>query len=216
MSQDQAWLGRRHYEQRSAVTNVYVLIDYDNAKATRARETTEAQARASLQRLLDSTERLFRVTDLAPNRTYFELYGGWRNPDGYPSEENQRLLRVLGDFVGTKAGTSRTAFTLVQSIVGCADTLVGTRDSGNQKMVDGMLVLDVVSRARELSGTDSAIVVVSADVDILPGLILAAEVSNRTLPLFLLRLLLIHDTRPDTTPQDRHLADRAAVISFRR
>lgn len=195
---------------------VYVLIDYDNAKATHARERSDAHSTASLQRLLDSTDRLFSIVNLSPKRTFFELYGGWRNPDGLPSEEHQRLSRVIANFGRAKARNSLVSIALVEELQGSADTLVGTRDSGRQKMVDGMLVLDTVARARELKDATAAIVVVSADVDILPGMVLAAEVSDGRLPLFLLRLLLERDQRPDDQPQDKHLSGRAAVLSFRR
>lgn len=209
-------MGSRYHDQLSDVTNAYVVVDYDNAKGTRAREATDAQARVSLQRLVDSTERLFSLVNLSPRRTYFELYGGWRNPDGHPSEENQRLTRVLVDFIGVKIAQSRTSFSLVQSIQGCSDTFIGTRDSGAQKMVDGMMVLDLATRAVALKGTDSALVAITADVDIHPGLVAAATLSEGRLPLFLLRLLLVGDVRPDSTPQDRLLGDRAAVFSLRR
>lgn len=209
-------MGHRYYDELSRVTMVFMLVDYDNAKATAARERSDAQARASLQRLLDSADRFFTIANLSPKRTFFELYGGWRNPDGLPSEDHQRLSRVIPDFARTKAGGSWASFALVEALREPTETLVGTRDSGDQKMVDGMLVLDTVARARELKDATAAIVVVSADVDVLPGIVLAAEVSGGRLPLFLLRLLLGHDTRKDDRPQDKHLVERAAVLSLRR
>ena len=206
--------------QRSAmkaIEEVFVLADYDNCKAGASREETDAEAGASLERLFEVVDDLLRSRGMTEvKRVYLYLYGGWLDEKGRPSAESTRIGRVLPRYRSRKIAASHVTIATKIALEAFPErSLIGTRYGGKQKMVDAMLALDAAHFATPSDpsrAADRAVVIVSADVDILPGL-----VSRRRVPQFLLRLLRrgATESRPDTFPHDRVLGEVAEIHSRR-
>jgi uncharacterized LabA/DUF88 family protein len=103
------------------------------------------------------------------------LYGGWLDESGYFSNPAQRLLPELRHFRGRRRGT-RFATTLALTLRAAPDCrLIGTVRTSTtrqrQKMIDGMLTVDILHAVADLS----AIVVASDDDDLVPAVLLAAR-----------------------------------------
>lgn len=203
-------------ERLEDIREIHALVDYDNVKAGVSRETQPKESHASLDRLLSYLDRKLEQLGFMPRRTYVHLYGGWLNEDGRGSQDAQNLAPILHEFRTRKVAGGRISLDLKKRLEVLPDEqpgpeLLGTRYKGRQKMVDAMLVLDTLRFCANATPA-LAVVVVSHDVDLLPGLLAASGGSGGPVPKYLLRLLRrSNDERKGACPQDLLLADVAEV-----
>lgn len=148
------------------------LVDYDNIGMTLVGRGDTVVALPDIIHLTVEAVRRHM-----PNEKGVEvrLYGGWLDEDGWFSAPAARLLPELRHYRGLRQGI-RVVPSLALSIRGAPDCrLAGTVRSAaarpRQKMVDGMLTLDISACAAERR----QVLIVSDDDDLVPAALLSAR-----------------------------------------
>jgi len=155
-----------------AASHVTVLTDYDNLAMSFVGRGDTASAFPNVADtvitcILSYLPRLVSVD--------IRLYGGWLDEYGYFSHTAQRILPELRHFRGRR-GATRFATSLALTLRGVPTCrLLGSvRSKGTrhrQKMVDGMMTLDIFHAAVDCS----AVAIVSDDDDLVPAALLTAR-----------------------------------------
>ena len=148
------------------------FIDYDNVAMELFGRGDTVPALAEIVHVAVEAVR----RDLPFVRTLdLRLYGGWLDESGFFSSPAARLLPELRRFRGLRGGI-RIATSLALALRGVPDCrLIGslrvTASRRRQKMVDGMLTLDICFSASD----PGVVVMISDDDDLVPAALMASR-----------------------------------------
>jgi len=161
---------------------VFALVDYDNA--IEEWENTQADVGLNLSVLCSRlSARLSALIPGSENLTV-RLYGGWNTAGNQPTRRADWLLAELPNY-RKRFGPLRVRPSIVTELIIRSDlTFIGTYQNQEQKMVDGMLMVDALELATD---ANIAVAVVSDDDDFVPAIISGAERRKSTNPIYLLR-----------------------------
>jgi hypothetical protein len=157
---------------------ITALVDYDNVRS--ANERTAYDARLNLEDLVSTI--VGTVLSLQPKATDLELrlYGGWIDENSRYSALAQWLLACLPDTPRRRGRLRVRTLLAVAPLCAPEVTLVGLVRLGpngrRQKMVDSLLLIDLVHLMRERS---IRLMVVSDDDDFVPGAVAATRWSKQ-------------------------------------
>lgn len=161
---------------------VHTLIDYDNA--IEVPERTAPDVAVNLAVLVPRLTAKLGALVPDSQELLCRLYGGWMTLDSQLTQRAVWLLAELSNF-RRKTGPHRLRLTMAREIIARSDlTLIGTYQNNSQKMVDGMLSVDVIELSAE---KDTSLAFVSDDDDFVPAIIAASETRLRGNPIHLLR-----------------------------
>lgn len=116
---------------------------------------------------------------------------------------------MLGEMAKLRGrqGPLRTRISLATEMVSRSDiTLIGTYRDGGQKMVDGMISVDLMTLAND---AECSLVLVSDDDDFVPSMIGIGETRNSRNPLFVLR----RQKKLGVAPNDKYMSSCNVVIA---
>lgn len=183
---------------------VHTLIDYDNVKQNNERGSADVSINLSL--LIPSLSN--RVSALLPDsqEIWCRLYGGWITLDSQRTLQGTWMLSEISKFRG-RIGPLRSKISMSTEISARSDlTLIGTYRDGGQKMVDGMMSVDLISLSDD---HDTSLVIVSDDDDLVPSIIASSVKRPSNNPVFVLR----RQKKPGSGPNDRLLSQCNVVIA---
>lgn len=161
---------------------VHTLVDYDNA--TERPERVLSDTMVNLTVLVNRLTR--KVSSIVPDseELLVRLYGGWITLGNQLTHRANWLLAALPNF-RKKFGPLRVRITIAREIVARSDlTLIGTYQNSEQKMVDGMLSVDLLELSPQ---RDTSLVLVSDDDDFVPAVVASAERRTAANPVHILR-----------------------------
>jgi len=148
-----------------------IFVDYDNTALYRP-ERTDDECYASLGSAIEKVKCFAkdRLKGAGVTELELRLYGGWIDVAGHPTERHLRLARCIRKIPTRICGLRLTAEIITRPI-NVNQALVGSYKDGGQKMVDTMIVADILWCAYNWQ---SPMLVLSDDDDIIPGVLGAA------------------------------------------
>jgi hypothetical protein len=157
---------------------VFALIDYDNVKPYQ-QERAATDVEANLLRIAEHVTAVAR--DNYPGTTHLELrlYGGWTDRMDGSTASSVWMDRVIHK-VRKRFNRIRVVPEIAVSNYDCSlPRLVGLYRDGGQKMVDTLIVADLITLTHEF---ECPVLLLSEDDDMIPGLV-AARSAKRNLTL---------------------------------
>lgn len=145
----------------------YALIDYDNAKVIE-RERSLFDVKYNVGRIANRCAQVVKANYGGCSEVALRFYGGWTDKVDNLTVAGGWIYAALGEIRGRTLGLRMTAEVAVNNIFCEVPRLVGLYRDGGQKMVDTLLVADMVWIAAKLH---TPIVLLSDDEDMLPGTI---------------------------------------------
>lgn len=159
-----------------------VLIDYDNARFVKDRGPADVASNISLL-LKGISESLIQLYPQCEGLRC-RLYGGWIAVDGQTTHQAGWVLSEISKHRG-RIGRVRVSISVATSIISRSDIiLLGTYRDRVQKMVDGMISVDLLDLSRL---DDGGLVIVSDDDDFIPSIISGSCNRDKKKPLIVLR-----------------------------
>lgn len=143
----------------------YALIDYDNAKLVE-KEQSVFDVKFNVSRIATRCAQIVNANYADCSEVAIRFYGGWTDKANNLTAAGSWIYAALGEARGRTLGLRTSPEVAVNSIFSDVPRFVGLYRDGGQKMVDTLLVADMVWIASQL---DSPVVLVSDDEDMLPG-----------------------------------------------
>lgn len=147
---------------------LYALVDYDNVKLVK--DDSEQDVEFNVNQIADKIVDLAKDYYGACREIYVRFYGGWTDKANSPTKSGRWIRLALGRVRGRRRGT-RVLPALATGVLHSDESLppfIGLYRDGGQKMVDTLLVVDLVGIARE---HECPIILLSSDEDMLPGIV---------------------------------------------
>lgn len=157
---------------------VFALIDYDNVKPM-GREVAKLDVEYNLEQIAKRVSEIVKTNYPSCGEISLRLYGGWTNRANGRTPAGSWIYGALGTIRAKRLGIRMTPEVAVNNIFSELPQFVGLHRDGGQKIVDTLIVADMVWIAMEY---DCPIVLLSDDEDMLPGLV-AANLRKRQVTL---------------------------------
>jgi hypothetical protein len=162
------------------------LVDYDNLHEGPERSKADVE-----QNVLDLRQRILHAASLIDGgceEIRVRLYGGWRDEKRQATLKCLWLVELLPQLRGREGRLLFSSELVYAALCRPADVLVGTYrrlpPPPRQKMIDTMMVVDIVHLLRE---RDTNVVVLSNDDDLIPAVLLGHQDITAERPLYWVR-----------------------------
>lgn len=157
---------------------VFALVDYDNVKPVQ-REVAEVDVEANLRRIAEHATSIAKANYPSAKDLELRLYGGWTDKRQGRTATCLWLERVLGSVRSRINGVRVTAEVVLSNYESAHFQLVGLYRDGGQKMVDTLIVSDLITLTSQFN---CPVLLLSDDDDMVPGLV-AARAAKRNVTL---------------------------------
>lgn len=162
------------------------LVDYDNLH--NAAEKCRADVEQNVIALRQLIIRAAAVIDGGCDEIRVRLYGGWRDERRRATAKCLWLVEYLSQLRGREGRLLFTSELVFAALCRPADILIGTYRRAppppRQKMVDTMMVVDVVHLLRD---PDANVIILSDDDDLIPAALLGHRDITEERPLHWMR-----------------------------
>ena len=153
--------------------HVFAFVDYDNVKPLR-KERQLVDVEDNIEEIVRVLTSMSRVAFPRCNELIVRLYGGWTDSANTHTAAGRWIYAAAAGIRGRRNGLRVRPEVAVSNLHSDLPQLVGLYRDGGQKMVDTLLVADMIWVAREYG---APLVVMSDDEDMLPGVIAASILS---------------------------------------
>lgn len=153
----------------------YALVDYDNVKPIE-KERSSFDVEYNVERIATRCAEIVRGSFAECREVTLRFYGGWTDKANSRTAAGVWIYGALAQARGRKLGVRVSPEVAINNIFSEMPPLVGLYREGGQKMVDTLLVADMVWIA---SKYDGPILVMSDDEDMLPGVVATRLMKRR-------------------------------------
>lgn len=156
----------------------FALVDYDNVKPIQ-KERADADVQANIMRIAQHAAIVARANYPEAKNLEIRLYGGWTDKKCASTAACTWMERVLHTIRTRINGVRVTPWIAVSNYEETDSRLVGLYRDGGQKMVDTLIVADLITLTSRFR---CPVLVLSEDDDMIPGLV-ASRYAKRDVTL---------------------------------